>query len=75
MRITLNLEDDIVRLLKTYAQKRSLTMGKAVSQLVHRGLSAPPKTRVIHGIVVFDIPKGSQPVTSEHVKRLEAEDW
>jgi hypothetical protein len=61
--------------LRLMPQQSSLTMGKAVSQLVRRGLGAPPRTRIVNGILVVDIPKGSPPVTSEHVKRLETEDW
>ena len=32
------------------------------------------KTRVINGLVVFDLPEDSEPVTSERVKELEAEE-
>ncbi len=74
MRTTLSLDDDVFQVVKTYAENRSLAMGKAVSELVRRGLSAPVKTRVVNGLVVFDIPAGSEPVTSELVKRLEAEE-
>jgi hypothetical protein len=31
------------------------------------------KTRVVNGLVVFDVPEDSGTVTSEVVKRLEAE--
>jgi hypothetical protein len=74
MRTTLNLDDDVFQVVKTYAENRALGMGKALSELVRRGLSAPPKTRVVNGLVVFDVPEGSERVTSEHVKRLEAEE-
>jgi len=74
MRTTLSLDDDVFQLVKGYAENRSLAMGKAVSELVRRGLSAPVKTRVVNGLVVFDIPENSAPVTSELVKRLEAEE-
>jgi len=74
MRTTLSLDDDVFQLVKGYAENRSLAMGKAVSELVRRGLSAPVKTRVVNGLVVFDVPKNSAPVTSELVKRLEAEE-
>ena len=43
MRTTLSLDDDVFQVLKTYAEKRSLAMGKALSELVRRGLSAPPE--------------------------------
>ena len=61
--------------MRAYAENRSLTTGKALSELVRRGLSAPPKTRVVNGLVVFNVPEDSEPVTSEHVKRLETEEW
>jgi hypothetical protein len=75
MRTTLNLDDDVFQTVKTYAENRSLAMGKALSELVRRGLNAPVKTRVVNGLVVFDVPADSEPVTSELVKRLEAEEW
>ena len=74
VRTTLSLDDDVFQVLKTYAENRSLSMGKAVSELVRRGLNAPVKTRVVNGLVVFDVPEGSEPVTSELVKQLEADE-
>ena len=74
VRTTLSLDDDVFQVLKTYAENRSLAMGKAVSELVRRGLNAPVKTRVINGLVVFDVPENSEPVTSELVKQLEADE-
>ena len=74
MRTTLSLDDDVFDLVKTYADNRSLAMGKAVSELVRRGLSAPVKTRAVNGLVVFDVPPDSGRVTSELVKRLESEE-
>ncbi len=74
MRTTLRLDDDVVQVVKTYAENRSLAMGKALSELVRRGLSAPPKTRVVNGLVVFDVSDDSEAVTSEQVKRLESEE-
>ena len=74
MRTTLSLDDDVFQVVKTYAENRALAMGKALSELVRRGLNSPPKTRVVNGLVVFDVAEDSDPVTSEHVKRLEAEE-
>lgn len=73
MRTTLSLDDDVFQVVKAYAETRAVGMGKALSELVRRGLSAPAKTRVVNGLVVFDVPENTEPVTSEHVKRLEAE--
>ena len=74
MRTTVNLDDDVFELAKNYAGKRSLAIGKALSELVRRGLDAPPKTRIVNGLVVFDLPEGGEPVTTEKVKKLLA-DW
>ena len=32
-----------------------------------------PGTRIVNGLVVFDLPENGQLVTSEHVMKLEAE--
>jgi hypothetical protein len=48
-------------------------MSEALSELVRCGLSAPPKTRVVNGLVVFDVPADSEAVTSDQVKLLETE--
>ena len=50
-------------------------MGKAVSELVRRGAEAPVRTRKLNGLVVFDLPEDAEEVTTEHVKKLEAESW
>ena len=47
MRTTLNLDEDAFQLAKAYAQSRSLALGKAVSELVRRGLAAPMNTLVV----------------------------
>lgn len=73
MRTTLNLEDDVLSLARSYAEGRSVALGKAVSELVRKGLEAPTPTRLVNGIVVFDIPPDSPRITSERVKELESE--
>ncbi len=73
MRTTLNLEDDVFDLVKRYADERSLPMGKAVSDLVRRGLTTPRPTRVVNGFHVVVLPPDSQPVTAEDVQKLENE--
>ena len=50
-------------------------MGKALSELARRGAEAPPKTKVVNGLVIFDLPEDSETVTSEQVKKLEADSW
>jgi hypothetical protein len=73
MRTTVNIDDDVLELAKNYAQNRSVAIGKALSELVRRGLDAPPKTRIVNGLVVFDLPKGGARITSAKVKKLLSE--
>jgi len=71
VRTTLSLDDDVFPLVKRYAEGRSLKLGKAVSELVRKGLKAPVQTRVVNGFHVVVLPPDSPPVTTEDVKRLQ----
>jgi hypothetical protein len=73
MRTTLSLDNDVFEAVKTYAKTRDVAIGKAVSELVRRGLHAPLRTRVVNGFHVVDLPAGSPPVSSAHVKKLQDE--
>ena len=75
MRTTLTLDDDVAALATEYAKRRLIELGKAVSELVRRGARRKLATRVVNGLTVVDLPPDSPPVTTEWVKRLEAEDW
>lgn len=70
MRTTLNLEEDVLREAKRYADSRSMPLGKAVSDLVRRGLSTPVQTRLVNGLQVVVLPSDAASVSSEEVKRL-----
>jgi hypothetical protein len=70
MRTTLNLDDDVLELLKVYAESRSVALGRAASELVRRGLAAPVQTRMVNGFHVVVLPANSPQVTSEKVKQL-----
>jgi len=70
MRTTLNLDDDVLELLKDYAENRSLALGRAASELVRRGLAAPAQTRVVNGFNTVVLPACSPKVTSERIKHL-----
>jgi Arc/MetJ family transcription regulator len=59
MRTTINLDDDVVPTVKKYAESRSISVGKAVSELVRKGIHASLPTRVVNGIHVTDLPADS----------------
>ena len=73
MRTTLTLDDDILELAARQAKLRGASLSKTVSDLVRRGLSAPTPSQDKGGIVVFQLPADSPPVTTEEVRRIEAE--
>ena len=70
MRTTLNLDDDVLELLKDYAENRSVALGKAASELVRRGLDAPVQTRMVNGFHAVILPANSPQVTAEKIKQL-----
>jgi hypothetical protein len=65
MRTTLSLDDEVLGLVKRYAESRSLSLGKAVSELVRRGLTAQRPTRTVNSLLVFDLPADSPPGNQE----------
>jgi hypothetical protein len=73
MRTTLTLDDDILELATRQAKLRGVSLGKTVSDLVRRGLSASTPAQDKGGLVVFRLPADSPKVTSEDVRRIEAE--
>jgi hypothetical protein len=73
MRTTLSLDDDVLQEVRAYAKSRDVAIGKAVSDLVRRGLHAPLRTRIVNGFHVADLPPCSERVTAEDIKRLEDE--
>lgn len=74
MRTTLTLDDDSFEIARRFAKGRRISLGKAVSDLLRRSVTRPHPTKQINGLTVFDLPVDSPAVTSEQVKRLEAEE-
>lgn len=73
MRTTLNLDDDALEMVRLYSESRSVALGKAASELVRKGYSTPTPTRIVNGLVVFDVPPDSPRITTERVKELESD--
>jgi len=70
LRTTLNLDADAYRLIRTYSKQRSVTLGKAASEILRNALRPKLKTRTVNGICTFVLPPGSPKITSERVKEL-----
>lgn len=73
MRTTLSIDDEVLELVRRYAADRSLPLGDAVSELIRKAFATPTPTRMVNGLHVFDLPPDSPRVTSEMVKKLDAE--
>ena len=73
MRTTLNLDDDVLQMVREYSEARSLALGKAASELVRKGFATPTPTHMVNGVVVFDLPPESPAVTTEQIKAIESE--
>jgi hypothetical protein len=73
MRTTLTLDDDVAELVVRHAKARGLSLGKTVSDLVRRGLNAPTPSSNENGLTVFRLPADSPTVTTDDVRRIEAE--
>jgi hypothetical protein len=73
MRTTIALDDDVFRVVTRQAKLRGVSVGKTVSDLVRRGLSAPAESEEKQGVVMFRLPSDSPKVTTELVRHLESE--
>lgn len=73
VRTTLTLDDDVAELAARLAKARRVSLGKAVSDLARRGLNAPTASTEKEGLVVFRLPADSPTVTTDDVRRIEAD--
>ncbi len=73
MRTTLALDDDVFECVARQAKLRGVLMGRAASDLLRRGLSAPTPSEEKGGIVVFRLPPDSPRVSMDLVRRLVAD--
>jgi hypothetical protein len=73
MRTTLTLDDDILELAARQAKLRGVSLGKTVSDLLRKGLNASTPAQDKGGLVVFHLPADSPKVTTDDVRRIEAE--
>ncbi len=73
MRTTLSLDDDVFEIAMRFSKARGISLSKTVSALVRRGLNTPAPTVDEAGLFVFSLPADSPEVTTDDVRRLEAE--
>lgn len=69
MRTTVNLDDDVLRVVRAIARAERRGLGVVLSDLVRRGL-APRHSAADEedGFPVFRVPPGAPPITDEMVE-------
>ena len=73
MRTTLTIDDDLLAAAKSMARDRSVSVGRVLSDLARRGLSATREIEVRPdtGFPVFRVSPNARPITLEDVRRAE----
>ena len=72
-RTTLKLEDDAIEVAKAHAERRRLTLGEAVSELIRRAAERPLVTEERGGLHVIRLSRRSPKVTAARVDQLREE--
>ncbi|WP_423920529.1 CopG family transcriptional regulator [Candidatus Poriferisodalis sp.] len=73
MRVTLDLDDDVLTVARSLAQERGISIGAAMSELARRGCLQGPPTAA-PGVPGFEVEADSGPMTPEMV-RAASENW
>ena len=70
MRTTLSLDDDVMKATQAYARTHRLSLGKAASELIRRGVRYQLATQKVNGLPVLNAPDDFPVVTTEQVREL-----
>jgi hypothetical protein len=70
MRITLNVDDDVLMAAKAIAREQRIPVGQVLSNLARQALAHAPETSTRNGVLLFPRRAAGVVVTPELVKRL-----
>ena len=68
MRTTINLDDDVLRAVRSLARERDESLGEVISALVRDALSPPEMVAYDADFPVFQVREGAPPITPEMVE-------
>ena len=68
MRVTVNIDDDVLAGARALAERKGTSLGSALSELARQGLEHAPIAVVGDG-TMFAVPADAEPFTSEDVYR------
>ena len=74
MRTTLNIDDDLVKTAKSIADRRHVSLGEVVSDLLRTGLERNTTYHMQEGLPVFQVRDGARTITLEDVRWAEDEE-
>jgi hypothetical protein len=69
----LAIDDDVLEQVKEYAEQRKLSVGKAASNLIRRGISRPLELKCVDGVYLPVLPPDSPMIPTRRVLELEDE--
>jgi hypothetical protein len=70
VRITLDIEDDVLKAAKEIARQRGITVGEALSDLARQSLTRPVASTTRNDLPLFPVKPDAGVVTLEMVNRL-----
>jgi hypothetical protein len=70
MRTTLNIDDDVLEAVKRRAEDRSVSVGRAATDLLRRALATDCPTVTVNGLTVLDPGPRSEVVAAGTVRWL-----
>lgn len=73
MRTTVNIDDDLMRVVRSLAESNRLPLGEVLSDLLRKGLQARAAVGDRSGFPVFDVEEGARSITLEDVQRADDE--
>ncbi len=74
MRTTLTIEDEALEAARGYAERRGVSLGQAVTELIRQGLAEQCQIIEENGLHVLTLGPDAPKVTSEDVYRA-LEEW
>ena len=70
VRVTLEIDGDLVQVARQLARQRGTTMGQVISQLVRKAVGPKSAPRLRNGVLLFDVKPGARETSMALVNHL-----
>ena len=68
MRTTINIDEDVMRAVRSLARERGQSLGSVVSALIRKALNPPAEVAYSSDFPTFRVREGAPPITPEIVE-------